>query len=269
MPTTIARVQWSYLLQIFSLSGLVLICFSGSPAWSEQVLKNLKQGVGVYLRTPLDGKTAQVGQVFEGVLTEDLRYKSWVLPKGTSLTGQITQVKHSKRLGRPGYVVLEVQEAALPHGQAFSIDPRSYPPRQKRIYHPETLTFPEIIFQQIPSSAAGLGASIPIQAKGKVEPLGAFPISLGVRTALGAVYGLVRPAYRGQPVAYRLTQGALNGTGIPRLVGFLGKYPEPRFNAGDRLGLFFNQDALRDLFQNTVTVEKPPASPLQPAMLPP
>jgi hypothetical protein len=265
-------IQAGKILCRLALQGVVfslLLGISGLPAQAEQVLKHLGDGIPVTLKTEINGETATVGQPFEAELLQNIQYKNWVLPVGTDFRGQVAKVAHSKRFSRPGYVVLQVQEATLPSGQTFAFDENKYKPTSHKTTADEARTFGENVGAQLPFTAAGLGATIPLRATDAVSTLGAVPIGLGVRMATGATVGLFRNGgdYANKPAAYRFVRGALDGSGVPTMVRFVAvKDPEPVLAAGQQINLHLNKDGLQDLFQSSgaSTVMSPEAS-TQPA----
>jgi hypothetical protein len=217
-------------------------------SWAEQVLKCPRQGVEAQLKNDVQGATATPGQPFEAELQEDLRYKNWVLPAGTDFRGEITRVGHSKRFNRPGYVVLHVKEAALPNGSTFTFDEDKYKPRDKELHDPSALTFQQSLLTQLPYTLVALAVTVPLRYGADANGLALVPVGAGIRMVAGALF---RPKYKDEPVPRKLALGALDGSGIPRVVGFVSKYPEPNFHTGDTIKLYFNPNGLKDLFQST------------------
>ncbi|HEY9685347.1 MAG TPA: hypothetical protein V6C52_00070 [Coleofasciculaceae cyanobacterium] len=261
-------IQAGKTLHRLALQGVVfslLLSVSGLPAQAEQVLKHLGDGIPVTLKTEINGETATVGQPFEAELLQNIQYKDWVLPVGTDFRGQVAKVAHSKRFSRPGYVVLQVQEATLPSGQTFAFDESKYKPTSHKITAGDAKTFGENILIPLPYTAAGLGTTIPLVATGAVSTLSALPIGLGVRMATGATTGLFRHGgdYANKAAAERFARGALDGSGIPTVVRMVAvKEPNPVLCAGQQISLYFNKDGLQDLFQTSgaSTVMSPEAT---------
>jgi len=247
------RFSGKQLLVISLLVGLAAPNF----AWADQTIRNLKRPLQVKLETEVQGKTATVGQPFAAQLDEPVHYKNWVLPSGTHFQGHITAVKPSRHFGRPGYVILQTDSAALPDGQTVNFDPATYKPRHKTLRDPSAETFLQSVATQLPYSLVGLGVTIPLHYAGKVDVLPLVFVGEGVRIATGAVFGLVRPKFKEEPVARKLALGALDGSGIPRVVNFIGTYPEPDYHAGDTVKLYLNPQGLEKLFQNAKTATLP------------
>jgi hypothetical protein len=222
-------------------------------SWGEQVIKSPKKGVEVELKSDLSSMTATAGQPFEAELKDDLRYDNLTLPAGTDFRGEVTKASPSKHFGRPGYVGLQVREAVLPDGRTFEFDPVKYEPRDQKLHHPDTYTFPELILTQMPYTLIALAVTVPLNYAADVDPIPLIAVGEGVRIAAGAIGGLFRPRYRNEPVPRKIALGALDGSGVPRIVGFIGKYPEPDFHAGDHIKLYFNPNGLTDLMQAAST----------------
>lgn len=240
-------------LKKMAAQGIVLsllIGLSGVPAMAEQVIGDLDDGVSATLKTDIDSKTAQSGQTFEAQLGDAVRYKDQTLPAGTAFRGQITKVQ-------PGYVTLEVQEATLPSGQGFSFAPEKYTPRDKKTAMGTSgrgRIFLKGTVEQAPYTAAGLATTIPLRVTEAVTGPALIPIGLGVRMLTGATVGIFRHSgrYENKPAGYRVVRGALDGSGIPRIVSFItGRSDDAptQMAAGDSVKLYFNEDGLRDLFQ--------------------
>lgn len=264
-------------LQRMMVSSVVLsiaLNATSIPAWAGQTIKNPSHPINAKLKTDVWGPTAQAGETFEAELSEDLHYKTWTLPSGTVFKGQVSKVQHSRTLGRPGYVVLNVDEAALPDGSTFEFDESKYKPRNAKLHEKEALTFTQSVVQQMPASAAGLGATLPLQLADAVSGTALIPVGLGVRMLAGATYRVFKPKtqYQKQGVPAQVAYGALEGSGIVRLMGLVSKYPEPEYKVGDIIKLHFNGKGLKDLFvasaqglQNVAV----PVTPQDPVVPPP
>lgn len=236
-------------------SSLLVSMMAGTIglSWGEQVIKSPKKGVEVELKSDLSSMTTTAGQPFEAELKDDLRYDNLTLPAGTDFRGEVTKTVPSKRFGRPGYVGLQVREAVLPDGRTFEFDPVKYEPRDQKLHHPDTYTFPELILYQLPYTAVALAITIPLRYAADVDPVQLVVIGEGIRIGAGAVMGLVNPRYKKEPVARKIALGALDGSGVPRFMGFVKKYPEPNYHAGDHIKLYFNPNGLTDLMQAAST----------------
>jgi hypothetical protein len=234
---------------VAATTGLLMLLGGFNATWADQVLHNLKRPLEVQLQTPVQGATATVGQVFEANLAEPARYQQWTLPAGTHFKGHITKVGHSKHFGRPGYVLLQADEASLPSGQTLAFDPAKYEPRNKVLRHPDAESFPQSVMIQIPYTAASLAVTVPLHYGAGVPVGPCILIGEGVRIVTGSLFGLVRPKFKGEPVPRKLALGALDGSGIPRVVNFIGTYPEPDYRSGDTVKLYLNPQGLGDLFQ--------------------
>lgn len=236
-------------------SSLLISLVAGTIglSWGEQVLKSPKKGVDVELKSDVAAATAMPGQQFEAELKDDLHYQDLTLPAGTDFKGEITKAAPSKHFGRPGYVVLEVNQAVLPDGRVYQFDQTKYKPRDKKLHHPDTYTFPELILTQMPYTLAGLAVTIPLTTAADTDPIPAALIGEAVRIGAGAIAGLFLPRYKHEAVPRKIALGALDGSGVPRIVGFIGKYPEPNYHAGDHINLYFNPDALTELMQTAST----------------
>lgn len=237
--------------RVVAATSLLLLIAPINVSWADQVLHNLKRPVEVQLQTPIEGAAATVGQPFEANLTEPVHYKTWTLPAGTHFKGHIAKKDHSKHFGRPGYVLLQTDEAALPSGQTIKFDPAQYEPRNKVLRHKAAETLPQAVLTQLPYTLVSLSLTMPLYYKGGVDAAQCFVIGEGVRILTGAVVGLVRPKFKSEPVPRKLALGALDGSGIPRVVGFIGKYPEPEYVSGDKVKLYLNPQGLGDLFKSS------------------
>ncbi len=217
---------------------------------AEQVLKSPKRGVEVQLKSDVRQVDAKPGDTFEAQLGDSLRYKDWTLPAGTEFRGVITESSPSHLFGRPGYVGMEVHEAVLPDGRTFEFDPAKYKSRNYRLHHPDTYTFPELVLTQIPYSATSLGLTIPLHYAGGVGVGPCVIIGTGVRMLTGSVAAFFLPRFKHEPPARKIALGALDGSGVTRIVGFLSKYPVPNYHSGDTVKFYFNPNGLKDLFQS-------------------
>lgn len=256
----INRSHWNQgVVAVASL--VVLLSYSTGFAQAEIVLKNLKKGIPVQLKTDVNGVSATHGQLFEGELPDTVRYKNWTLPAGTDFKGQISDVKHSRIFNRPGYVVLQVDEATLPNGQTMNLDPAKYEPPGRKTRHPEALTLLQAAAVQLPYTLIALAVTVPLTYGADADGLSMVAVGEAIRVGAGAVFGLVRPKFRNEPVARKLALGALDGSGIPRVVGFFGKYPEPDLHSGDQVTIYPNEQALMTLFENQgAAIEKTPGT---------
>lgn len=230
---------------------LIMLLTTVGLAGAEQVLKSPKRGVEVQLKNDVKQVNVKPGDPFSAQLGDTLRYKEWSLPAGTEFRGVVTESSPSHLFGRPGYVGMEVHEAVLPDGRTFEFDPAKYKSRNYRLHHPETYTFPELVLTQIPYSATSLGVTIPLYYAGGVGAGPCVIIGTGVRMLTGSVAAFFMPHFKHEPPARKVALGALDGSGVTRIVGFLGKYPVPDFHTGDTVKVYFNPDGLKDLFQST------------------
>lgn len=232
---------------LVSALALSLMIGSAGLGWADQKLWSLNSGMNVQLESDVSTKTAAVGQTVQAKLGQDVHYHDMTLPAGTTFQGHITEIAHSKPLGRPGYVVVAVDQATLPNGQTFDLS--KYPASTRRIHDPEAQPFLAGIAENIPYNLVGLGLTIPLHVAADVSTLSLVPVGLGARMATGSLFGLVRPRYRGMPVLYKVVKGGLDGSGIPTLVRFVSGAEEPDYHAGDNMKLYVNSQGLHDLFQ--------------------
>lgn len=236
---------------------------AGLPGWAE-ALKSTNHPVNVQLKSDVWGSKTSQGQAFIAELGDDLYYKNWSIPAGTTFRGEVTKVRHSRHFGRPGYVVLNVEEAELPNGAIFAFDSKKYEPCKAKIHHKTSLTATQTAIQQLPSSAVGLAVTLPLTLAAGVSGPVAIPIGFGARVLAGSGFAVMHPKNKNKPVTQQVTQGAIDGSGIPRLVGFLNKYPEPEYKAGELIPLHFNPKGLEDLFVASAKVNPSQAMPLEP-----
>lgn len=226
--------------------GLILhLWLTAHSAAAEQTLRSLRQGMTVTLKNHIDTVTTPPGTSFEAVLPEPVRYRKYTLPADTRFRGQVQRVAPSKHFGRPGYLLLDVQEATLPNGTRVNLD--QYPDRNRKFYPYGDRNLATLIANQVPYSAAGYGLSIPLRTSASVKLLPAAAAGLGIRSGVGALFWLVRPKMHGQPIMYRLAKGILEGSGATKPAEFIGKYPDPVFLPGDSIKLYFPPQALKDL----------------------
>jgi hypothetical protein len=258
------RVKNHSMSRSVRFSGKQLLVFSllvglAAPnfAWADQTIRNLKRPLQVKLETAVKGETATVGQPFAAQLAEPVHYQNWTLPSGTHFQGHITAVKPSRHFGRPGYVILQTDSAVLPDGQTVNFDPATYTPRHKTLRDPSAETFWQSVAIQLPYSLVSMGVTLPLYYAADVDALPLVVIGEGVRIVTGAVVGLVRPKFKGEPVPRKLALGGLDGSGVPRVVNFIGTYPEPDYHAGDTVKLYLNPQGLEKLFQSAKTAILP------------
>jgi len=230
----------------------VAIAMLASASWADQTIRNLKRPIQVQLETPVQSANATVGQPFAAKLAEPVHYKNLTLPAGTEFKGHIVKFAHSKHFGRPGYVILQTDEAALPNGQTVGFDPAKYKPTTHALHGPTAETFWQSVRMQAFYTACSLSVTLPLYSD-REDILPLFAVGEGVRIAVGALFGLVRPKFRNEPVARKIALGALDGSGIPRVVYFVGTYPEADYHPGDSIKLYLNPQALGELFQTNKT----------------
>ncbi len=228
--------------------GLVLL-LSAPVGWAEQVLHSLKSPLQVQLQTSVNGATASVGQPFQASLAASVRYHQWTLPAGTQFAGHIARVVHSRHFGRPGAVLLQTDNAVLPGGDVFKFDAAHYTPRRNVLRDVDAETFPQSVVHQSAYSVASAGVTVPLYYAAGVSAGPALVIGQGVRILAGALVGLVRPKFRQEPVPRQLALGGLDGSGIPRVVHFIGTYPDPNYGVGATVKLYLPPQGLQDLLQ--------------------
>lgn len=262
---------------LFSLVFSVALSVGIQPGWADQFLDDAKDSIDACLKTDVWGTQAAEGQIFEAELKESLHYKTWSLPAGTVFRGQVSTVRHSRVFGRAGYVVLNVEEAQLPDGTRFGLDPRQYKPRNVKIHEKNALTVEKTILQQMPASALGLAVTLPLSITGAASGVAMAPVGLGVRMLTGSMFALSEKSkYKHESVPGRLAYGALDGTGLIRAMSFFQKMPEPKLQTGEMVKLHLNPKGLQELFiassENTLAKAMPlePTGPLvEPAHEPP
>lgn len=231
---------------------------------AEQLINNPNSSVNVRLNTDVWGTSAAEGQIFEAELPESLHYKTWKLPKGTVFRGEVTKVRHSRHFGRPGYVILNVEEAQLPDGTRFGFE--SYKARNAKTHDKEALTVKESVVQQLPTTVLGLGVTLPLSITGAASGVAMIPVGIGVRMVSGSAFAMSdKSKYKTKPVHQRVAYGAMDGSGLIRTIGFLGKYPEPEYKAGETIPLYFNPKGLEELFVASADNNEAKAVPLDPA----
>lgn len=228
-----------------------------SVSWADQTIRNLKRPIQVQLETPVQSANASIGQPFSAKLVEPAHYKNLTLPAGTEFKGHVAKFGHSKHFGRPGYVVLQTDEAALPSGQTLTFDPAKYKPTTRALHDPSAETFFQSVGIQSLYTACSLGVTLPLHYAGEVDWVPLLAVGEGVRIAAGGLFGLVRPKFRNEPVPRKIALGALDGSGVPRVVNFIGTYPEVDYHPGDSIKLYLNPQGLGDLFQSGKTASRP------------
>lgn len=228
-----------------------------SVSWADQTIRNLKRPIQVQLETPVQSGNTTIGQPFAAKLAEPVHYKNLTLPAGTEFKGHVAKFGHSKHFGRPGYVVLQTDEATLPSGQTMAFDPAKYKPTQRALRDPSSETFFQSVGIQSLYTTCSLGVTVPLHYAGGVDWLPLLAVGEGVRIAAGALFGLVRPKFRNEPVPRKIALGALDGSGIPRVVNFIGTYPEADYHPGDSIKLYLNPRGLGDLFQSGKAAIRP------------
>lgn len=241
-------------------AGLLLmlsVSTANSISWADQTLRNLKRPMQVQLETPVQTANMTVGQPFAAKLTEPVHYKNMTLPAGTEFRGHISKFAHSKHFGRPGYAILQTDEAILPNGQTMQFDSDKYAPPNKALRNPNAETFWQSVGIQIPYTVASLGVTIPLHYGADVPWQPLILVGEGIRMLTGAVIGLFRPKFKNEPVPRKIALGALDGSGIPRVVQFIDVWPEPDYHAGDQAKLYLNPNGLHDLMQSNKTASLP------------
>lgn len=251
------------------LTGLLAVALLAiTPvAQAVQIIKDPKQPVNVQLKTDILGGSVKKGQMFEAQLQEELRCEEWTLPAGTVFRGEVTKVSPSKTLGRPGYVVLNPDEAQLPDGTLLRMDPSKHRPHNKKTHHKTSLTFTQTALQQLPPSALGLAVTLPLSITGTAGGLATIPAGLGTRMLAGssfAILGGKKSKYHQKSVPEKVTYGALDGSGVIRLMGLMSKYPEPEYKAGETIKLYFNHHGLKEWFVASAKIRNNKAVPLEP-----
>lgn len=219
------------------------------PVWADQTLEELDDPIMVELQTPIQMETATIGKEFSAVLNEDVHYENWVIPAGTRFDGAIARTGRSHPLSRPGYVLLQVHTATLPSGETYDFKPQLYEPRSKRLHNPEAQTFGDTVKQQLPYTAVTLGTSLPLRYGADMNRWVVLPITVGARMVLGAGMALFDDDLAGKNAAQRVGYGLWQGTGIPRAWRFITKDPEPNFQGGEEIPLYFNETALETFFR--------------------
>jgi hypothetical protein len=244
-----------------ALTALAVTGAAPELSWADQHLRNLKRPVTVQLDTPVQSVNTTTGQPFAAKLAEPVHYKNMTLPAGTEFRGHISKVQHSRHFGRPGYVILQTDSATLPNGQTLNLESGKYEPRNRALHHPDTETFVESVAIQVPYTMCSLAVTLPLLygTEARWQPL--LIVGEGVRMLVGSLFGLVRPKFRNEPVPRKIALGALDGSGVPRVMNFLERAPEPDYKPGDQVKLYLPPQGLNDLFRSSQTTVLPSPAP--------
>lgn len=230
-------------------ASFLLSQIQGTYALAEQVIHNLDQALESTLQNDLREHDNLVGQPFEASLTQAVRYRTWTLPEGTLFRGEVSREKPSKHFNRPGYVVLHVHEMEWPNGDSLSLS--QYPDRNTKVYNPKSVTFGKNIYDQLPFTALNTTVSVALRTATYVSGAAVFPINVGARAAVGAVWGYYDPKNKNMPKPTRISYGINKGLGVITINRFLDKMPAPDFRTGDSIPIHLNAKALEHAFMQS------------------
>lgn len=106
-----------FIALLLSLPGI--LC-----AQSETTPRLLQEGtvVKATLQEDLSGKTAEVGQIIEFSLSEDILLNDTIaVPLGAKITGIITAAARSQALGKKGELAFSIEYLYLPNGNVIKL----------------------------------------------------------------------------------------------------------------------------------------------------
>ena len=233
------------------------------PVWAEQTLKSAKQPLQLEVRTAVSDKTSHSGDIFEGVLKEDYRYQTHVLPAGTVLQGTVQETRPSKTFNRAGFATLAIQQAVFPSGQVYTFnapasDANAVPIHgleTKRIYNLDATPFKQNLMRNIlPFALVSTATSIPLRYAADMSAGAIIPITLGARMALGMLLEHTKTEkefhdrhHNGWPNRYG--HGMMRGTGLIGAYHFFRPAPNLDLQPGAITSVYFKKKEFNSLFQ--------------------
>jgi hypothetical protein len=261
-------------------SALLAVCltvgFLSLPGYADQTLQPRKGAVYVQIRTGMDVKKTLDGSAFEGVTRENYYYEKSAIPAGTYFTGHVHLIKPSRRLTRPGFVQLDLEQARFPSGHVVSLsEPSSGKSgtllktgiRTRKLNHPEAKTFWYVLEMGLGLSAGSAVIDIPIKIITGVS----FATMLGIGTGVRIVEGIAAEYLPGErrrhnrhsdSWPHRWGHGFVRGVGAVGVYHLVKRAPNPKLGAGEMLPLRFKKQGLIALFKAAREEAIPPtASP--------
>lgn len=243
----------SRLLASLGLFGLLAASGLGNPAaWAEQTITSSKDPLQVKLNTGLSTLKSKAGDPFEALLTDSYRYGEHVLPAGTVFRGVVSARRESWSLALPGYITLDVREAALPSGESLRFD-ESDRIKSKKVMHAKARTQKKLTKSALPFSLVTAADGIPLKYGAGFSTLQILPISLAARVTLGMMMQSYERQHRPEdapqkPLQTDLGYGALRGTGLTGAYYLIHPSPNPDLSEGAVIPLRFEEKQLAKLF---------------------
>lgn len=232
-----------------SLSLLLFSSIFMQPAFAAKTLKSTNEPFQVKLETALDSRLTEDGSPFEAVLEEDYEYKEGIIPSGTRFKGNVSKSQESRRLLRPGYLVLNVQEVVFPSGETHQLSlVKGVGAQGQKITHHRAKTVMKFAKDSLPLYLAYYGAWVPLTFGTNLGALVVTPIDVGARMAAGAVHEVIRNDDPTKSVAQKVGYGVYRGTGIPGALGVFKTDKEAHFDVGANIPLKLEPDAVNGLF---------------------
>ncbi len=139
-------------------------------------------------------KTAKVGDKIGFLLNNGLTTLegNTILPEGTVLTGEVTNIELPKSFNRSGKVTIVFKEFETPDGQIIPLDAKLFG-NKDFLSRGKLNALGKGLGSTLGASAVGIGAGCGIGAAASAVIVGGFAIGLPVGFAVGAVAGLVTP----------------------------------------------------------------------------
>ncbi len=245
-------------LLVLSLSLGLLSGFAIQKSWSDVVVENLKTPLTATLEKALNiEKGTEAGDTFIAVTQEDYFYQTSLLPAGSRMVGTVEKVRKSKRLGRPGYLQLRINQVEFPDGSTFIMPEKIRAKNKKntkskkmkkvkaqRLYHPKAKTKGGMMKSNMAAMIAGSTTTIALTSVGTFSS----PYALGARIITGAVWEGIK-GDKEKPLYKRMGKGGWRGSGVPGIYHFVKKEPNPTFDAQSEIQLHITPQVYAELLE--------------------
>jgi hypothetical protein len=241
-----------------------------APLAEPEILKSFTSPVSVKVQTVLNSQVSKVGEPF-GLLfdTPHCLKEYGCIPAGTLLKGQVTEVKSSKRLHRPGILGLEIQEALLPDNSNISFDEiiqKNYlaenaePISDKKlkgakrfvIHNKDGTTLQQMAASEVYGTVPSLIIPIALKRFTSLSSKAALKSSFALGLAVDVVQEVISPTFKKASVPARAGMGLLNYFWITDAASFAFKEPDLVLSQGQVIKIKLPEQVSQALFEKVV-----------------
>lgn len=207
-------------------------------------------------------------QVFAFQIEESVTYQGQTLPEGTVFEGTITQIRPSKRLGRPARFTVLFQTMSVPLNgrmESISLTHNHKKPKPLGFYKDRRLKAGTILKKQLLVNVLPLAVTVPLAVWTDVDASVIYAVDAATEMAVGITEELAeRDPLDTRSTGKKVATGAFRGIPLIGLLELAQKKPNFSYQAQQHLQLNFPKSfwlqAFTALSEQTPLPVHPPVS---------